>query len=437
MDKLFEIIQIINNRNKIITRSLPVTDINLQRYLEYTKIHGPSSMILYKINNRLILFFRDVHTEPEKQCDVGCNTDKNNCVWISDFLKDLFTNAPMCIDFFCETTIWLQIQEKSIVNKGRVEHTIKHIKINEKIKGLFKTKKEFMDCLSPIKKGCTVYKKTRFHNIEFRRFTLNAYDITTGIKNIFNLPVYYLLPSTINEFPKPEKLESLIDNKKYDQVFGNFLNNLSKYKNVLEALLNNDMESLSNTIDLIYSQFQEYNDNKKKFSNKILKSESPYPKLSKQITALKPEYQTYLKEYILKRYNTKIIPYITSIYNTKKLHLLVEYLSEFYTDFAVLIFDTYAIARILKAIFNYDDSSLIITYAGAFHITQYEDFFRKFALHFNMDFEQIADIGKKNDETGCIQLNDNWKMIISYLQDAFNRPGKCAIKEGIPFSELA
>lgn len=444
MDKLLNIIQIINNRNKklqnALIKSLPVTDIILKKYIDYTTIHGPSSAVLYIINNRTLLFFRDVHIKPKIDfCNKNCNFNK--CIWVSDFLKDLFMNSPMCIDFFCETTNWYQIQEKSMHNIATVEHYIKHEKLGDRFKGLLRTKTEFMDCLSPLKKGCTTYKKTRFHNIEFRRFVLDYYDLTTGRKNIFNLPLYYLFPSNVEDFPDPDQLNSLINIVNYNSTFKNYLNNLGRYRHIVVALLNNDMVSLSNIIDSIYSPFDNYQKQKDLFTSKTLINKSPYPKLSKQIVALQPKYQNYLKDYVLKRYDDESNFYITNIRefvknNHRDFRLLIEYIDSFYTKLAVLIFDTYTIARIMKAIFNYDDSSLIITYAGEFHIDQYEQFFNKFVDDFHIDLEKITEIGKSKDDNGCIILNNQWDVIIRYLQNAFNNPSKCSIKEGIPFSEL-
>jgi len=445
MDKILEIIQNIHMRNNkinnVMANTLPITDTNLKKYLEYTKIHGPSSVILYKLNNRLLLFFRDVHIEPKKQCNDSCSIDKNNCVWISDFLKDLFTNAPSCIDFFCETTTWFQIQEKIKDNQDRIMHYLLYEKkLEKRIKGLMKTKTEFIDCLSPYKLGCSAYKTTRFHNIEFRRFAFEYYNLTTDMKNILNLPVYYLLKSGIDEIPDSEQLKSFIDIKKYNHKFKDFLINLNKYKDILETLLNNDMLSLSNIINSLYNNFDEYSNYKTYFDpSKLLKS--PYPKLWKQLNTLQPVCQIYIKQYIRDRYKHDCEQYITKIHNIMRhnnvdLLLLIEYLNDFYTNFSILIFDAYTIARMMKAIFNYDDSSLIITYAGGFHIQQYEDFFNKFSLQFHLEFEKITDIGKSKDQSGCIQLNDNWNIIISQLQEAFNNSGKCAIKEGIPFDVL-
>jgi len=440
MDKLLEIIQTINNRQINIQNH-----IILKRYLEYTKLHGPSSVILYKLNNRLLLFFRDVHIERIKQCDDLCFVDKSNCVWISDFLKDLFINASMCIDFFCETTTWLQIQEKSIENKHNIEVNIDHEKLDKRIRGLLKTKTEFMDCLSPFKLGCSIYKTTRFHNIEFRRFAIKQYDFTGINANMFNLPIFYFFSSDINKFPKKDDFMTSIDVSKYDKKIKEWFANMSQYKYLLVALLNNNMDKVSEIINILYKNFDKYKEYQKYFSPNELISKSPYPKLWRQINTLTQDCQKFIKEYIINRYDTQILRLIKKIETSMNLanndnqwikKQVIDDIKLFFTDFAILILDTYAIGRMMKAIFNYDYSSLIITYAGSVHIKRYEDFFSKFASHFHLRFEKITEIGIMNDESGCIQLNNNWKTIISHLQEAFNQPSTCAIKEGIPFGEL-
>lgn len=68
---------------------------------DYKKIEtllGPSSLATYEIEGRTILFFRDIHIPPKNICYDKCNPEK--CMWISDFLKDLFKITPKCIDFF-------------------------------------------------------------------------------------------------------------------------------------------------------------------------------------------------------------------------------------------------------------------------------------------------------------------------------------------------
>lgn len=465
MNDLLTIINVINGRNQLIqnmiekktkdikskeirTKHKNIKDDNLLKYLEYKQIIGPSSLVAYKINfnNKILLFFRDVHIEPEQKCNQLCDVLNNKCIWIGDLLKDLFTVAPMCIDFFCETTKWLQIQAKNInitedmVNIKKVKKKVDKIKSLDFFEGIMKTNTEFMDCLSPFKQGCDLYKNTRFHNIEFRRFALKYYDFTTGKKNFFNYPLYYLFKPIVDKIQQDVKYIDLIGNT-YDNNIRSCLGNIDKYKNILIALLDNDVNKLSLNIEQIYRYFDIYNDYKNYFRPDILSKHSPYPKINKQIKALKPEYQNYLREYIMKRYDDIEKNYVVNIkkivinqyINDVTMVRLIKLLDDFYTDFAVLIFDTYAIARMMKAIFNYNDSSLIITYAGSYHIEHYEFFFNNFCKTFNMNINMIAAIGKSNDESGCIQLNEQWEKIIEQLQEAFNDPGKCAIKEGIPF----
>lgn len=454
MNNLLDIINKINIRSQIIQEILikqPITNSNLQRYAAYKQLHGPSSLILYMLNGRLLLFFRDVHIEPKETCGSVCNIDQNNCIWISDFFKNLFSNAPMCIDFFCETTSWLQIQEKSIENKRHVHYEVNDEKLDDRIEGLMKTKTEFIDCLSPFKTDCTKYKTTRFHNIEFRRFALNIYNLTPRKKNFFTTIVYYLLPSETDRIPKIDELKKLVDSNKYDNTFKTFIGKikLNIYRTFLEALLNNDIDSVSKCIMSAYNDINQIDLHN--FNSDMLKKKSPYPKIFKQISVLKPEYQEFIKKYIMKRYDNQIVSHINEI--NKCIHYidtsttlddkntwltyLVKDLDTFYFDFAVLIFDTYTIGRLMKSIFNYNDSSLILSYAGGFHIQQYEDFFIAFSQHFNLKCDKIIEIGKKEDENGCIQLDDKWITLLQYLQGAFNKPSKCTIKEGIPFGAIA
>ena len=95
--------------------NMQITTPFLRKYKDHIQLQGPSSLIMYEINGRLLFFFRDIHIEPKQICNNICNTDKEKCVWVSDFLRELFSISPMCIDY---RNIQQLIQLNQQINKN-------------------------------------------------------------------------------------------------------------------------------------------------------------------------------------------------------------------------------------------------------------------------------------------------------------------------------
>lgn len=403
-------------------------------------------------------------------------------MWISDFLKDLFKITPKCIDFFCETTQWLQIQAKP-QNKEDYEYlkALVNLFIAEnktwKQEGLAKLQNEFTDCLGPLKKGCNIYPKTRFHNIEFRRFNVqaiinvkyNIYDLDFDINNVFSCPVLYFSPIK-SIFPSMDEIENNIILDRFNEL-EKFVEKIPKYNDLFDALFDGNMEKMSNVFNDIYGQFPIFQSVRDIFfTHHALKYGSPYPKLHKQITALLPNIQDLIKRYFKEKYNSIINQIYKSVkqqFENKELWLdditlkkgkmtnCIAGLVIMIGKLMLIPFDAYTIGRILKAIYNYNDSSLIITYAGGNHIKTYEDIFSKLNIIKTREIgssavspselkdQQIGKISLSEEHNACIQLkanfwsNSHWSSLLHRLQTEFLFSTPCNIKEGISFSNIA
>lgn len=454
MTKILENIDIIYKRKNTIDKILLLS--HIEKFKNIQIIFGPSSVVLYKINNKPVLFFQDVHQVPEQSCYIK-NTDK---MWITDFLKELFLFSPVCIDFFHETATFMQVSKEKRSKKRSIKSLLQNLiyaKELEREMGIEKLWKEFADCLGPIKTGCQKYKKVRFHNVEFRRFNENFYDFSAfNSYSIFGIPFYYMYVKKNEKAEYPYNIDAYIkDNKKigtfiqdkYDDVVKDYIDNkISLYENILTALLDGDMTNLSKTILAMHQQFIDKNIVSAKmidsFSIKGIES-SPYPKLAKQFTPLSPNITLKIKTFIMNEYTNKISPLINKLKQMKKdqesIYNLIfnedrqkSSIRLINQQFAVIVFDAYTLSRMMKSIYVYD-SSIIIMYAGQTHTETYSKFFKG-----TFDLKEIIKIEESKGEAciNLLKLQDKWKIIINTLMEQFTKEQTCDIKEGIILEKL-
>lgn len=452
-----------NNLNKIKTKLDNDIFISvLHKMRTYTTILGPVALLVYKINNKLIFLFADSHEQPKDICYTKCDTDK--CKWIHEFLYDLFTTSPICIDFFHETVNFLQIPKTVLKeNQPALKESIDIMKIGHDI-GLHTTTAQYADCFSPIKTNCGKFRKTRFHNIEFRRFIPNIYNIHNyhQLQSIFGIPIAYMY----KDFDKGEfnmgnvgngYTENDIDQQKSIVRLKNYINQLSLHEFILNNLFNGNMTLLSENIttlfrdfddehNLIIRQYLGNNNWKLWFTPENLQTKSPYPKIHKQIVNLPDPIKKLVQKHIIKQYTETCQKRIDIIQNKIKkindkninkyvdeLNDIIVKLKELNLYFGVVLFDLYTIARILKSILIYPDSSLIITYAGSGHINSYTRLFEKLPKA-----KKIASVGICNKKQcfACIDITNQskeWNNIIDLIEKMFHEKGEqdCAIKTGV------
>ena len=437
----------------------------------YKRIMGPSGLAVYNINDKIVFLFKDIHIEPVEKCITSCDIEKEKCVWINDLFNELFIASPFCIDFFMETISFLQIPKKIMTNqnqKNLLQLTINQFKINKKPEGLSKIYGTFADCLGPVKTGCEIYKRVRFHNIEYRRFSNSAYSFHSDtLRSIFEVPIYYMIKNygryrfKLSEIIKNDKNLFDVDNIKYDDNIKKFIVNVGKFELLLNDILMGNMVLFSKHIYEIY-EF-DLDDNTKKyignwkplFTPEMLETESPYPKINKQLNVLPEAIKNKLVQYIFDRYESQVKPNIEHLHNAQKmleeqilenndmmikieLFNIILWTYQITWNFSLLMFDTYSITRIMKSILIYQDSSMIFAYAGGNHINTFENIFAYLHNEGFIKLEHIAEFGNYNNieilGDACIDLNNQqqeWSKIIEIFKTKLDKQEICTIKSGI------
>ena len=370
-----------------------------------------------------------------------------------------------------ETISFLQIPKKMMADsnqKNILQLTINQFKSIKRQEGLNKIYGTFADCLGPVKIGCEKYKRVRFHNIEYRRFSNGGYSFHSDtLRSIFEVPIYYMIENygryrfKLAEIIKNNPNNTFsIDYNKYDDNIKKFIINVDKFELLLNDMLMGNMISFSKHL---YEMYGFDDDNTKKyigdwkplFMSEILETKSPYPKMNKQLNVLPEAIKNKLVQYIFDRYRSQVKPNIEQLHNAQKIlekqilenndaMIKIELLNiilwtyQITWNFSLLIFDTYSITRIIKSILIYQDSSMIFAYAGGSHITTFENIFAYLHNKGFIKLEHIAEFGNYNNikiqGDACIDLNSKhqeWLKIIEIFKTKLNKQETCAIKTGI------
>ncbi|ARF09585.1 hypothetical protein Indivirus_1_208 [Indivirus ILV1] len=455
----------LNERNNIENKNFKLM---INKFREYKVLFGPSGLKLYTIEYKNviknIIFFYDIHVEPKKECDIPCISDKSKCIWINDFFQNLYLNSTVCIDHFQETIRFLQIPKTDQKTQETAHDRIVKFtgeaeeQFIKDSRGLVKTMGTFYDCFGPYKEKCQKYKRTRFHNIEFRRFFDKKYDFNpyTFNDSIFKIPIEYWL-----KINNSEEIEGHTFFYKLDDNMRQYISNLNKYEDIISNILLGDMNGLSKSINMLFEPFfkiKKYEKFRTVYEPNVLEN-SIYMKLSKQLKPLDDNLKGKLKKFIKETYNAGIkgnnsIKSIISeiqeldkkiseekiapIDLNKKIYYL---LMTMHLYFGSLILDMYTMPRLLKSIFVYKDSNTIILYAGAAHVSRYDELLTsindKSILNYifskkpdDIKIDSIVEIpyGK---ETACIDLqsyNREWSIVMDKLDSLSNKNDLCAFK---------
>jgi hypothetical protein len=418
----------------------------------YTTILGPSGVILNKIGSKYILYFQDFHVEPKPECNTPTQS-----VWIDDFLKELFEVTPSCIDFFLESSLFQVKMAQENIIKLREEKSSKYSK-----RGITRLEFEFLDCIGPYKLGCDKY-NTRFHDINFRDFDRNIYNINISGGSVFQLPLYYMaLPSDnqcryrtdegveIKECVFPfdvnytRRLTSTVNGPytnvssfnpdRYDNVMKNYIRESKRiYLNFLEGILDNDMKKVSDAANALLDLFPNINIDSRvrdSFTVKRLGEVSLYSRLNKQISSLPPNVQVTIRRLIIKYYKDDVEPLLDFVIDNLENSVMEykdvqDYVYYSIVNFGSVIVDAYALARVLKAVYNYENE-LIVIYAGVAHIEFYIKVLEKFK-----QVEEIASIAcvrNCKEKKACINIlqgREEWNKIMEVIEATFSEERRC------------
>jgi hypothetical protein len=305
---------------------------------------------------------------------------------ISDIF-DLFGKySPVCSDLFIEGYSLVQGYNNRY-NIYDVENPQKTMNIPDVMLG--NILKKYWNCLGINKKQCH-FGNLRIHNTDFRRNPNDKY-------NLFDLP---------------------------------FVNNKHAYSNLIVGLLNGNMDSVAKSMNIIHGV------DKYKFFDIL--SESNYLKVSKQYDNI-PNSLELRHEFTRK--------YFDEIYNFS---LMNKYSKIYLNRVRSYITDIYALPRIVKAIYSYNDSGIVMVYSGATHILRYRDILSKvyrakiitktddpddlrIAVERKASENDFNELLKILDENApirsCIEINANMMaIIINSLIPIFKRQSICKLK---------
>jgi len=403
-----------------------------------TQVDGPSRICLYKINNKYVLLFSDIHKKITETCEGKNNDAKIN---ITNLLDTLFLNTPYCIDFFLETYNFMEITKHNRKNeRARKIYNDYLNKIDKSddivIESLFS---KFVDCLHVNKSNCN-YPRVRFHNIEYRRFIQYKYNINWShidfgvddydddfnkIDSIFTLPTFFF--------------KHFYTSKDFDLIFSDFIGKIDLYLIIYEHIfLTGDLSELSDAIISLFGgiYMKVYNTGIHYDFNPVsLHENSPYHKIFNQYKSINKLINESINKVIKKRiYNYYFKQINEIIENIKKHYESIEITAEIYKklfislyklniSFSVAIMDTYAIGRLFKSVYLYD-SSLTVLYAGGVHISNYTNIFDN--LNKLLKIKKIVDIknkldGQPNRIDNCVEINDEneseWMKLVTVLEE--------------------
>ena len=395
----------------------------LEMFKNLKRIIGPSGLNVFMIGGKIFFLFNDYHVPPMPHCFKDCGDRDQYCAKFDDFLEQFFRASPVCVDFFLETN---QFQQLAFTEKDQP-----YVPVDYGWKGdyyIHKTMKKFEECLGPRKRDCQKnYPKTRIHNIEFRRFRNSIYDLTARDLNLFTSPKHYM------------------ESFGFDQNMEKFLDQVDNHRGIFEAFLDGDMTKLSNLILTTYAPMKRiFPRLDRDFNADALVFNSLYTKLAKQFDPLPERIKQASKQALLNRYDTLVqkhlnqIKYIkdaTGVYcipdDSACVLELEDQLTQFNADFNVLILDSYAVGRMLKALYVYGDANIIIAYAGGAHTRNYSEILNAISLIDNELFiEPIAQFGVLINKAACFDLpKASWKKVSDILTEIFKSPSPCNLRQ--------
>jgi hypothetical protein len=228
----------------------------------------------------------------------------------------------------------------------------------------------------------------------------------------------------------------------FDDNIKKFLDQLDNHRDILQAFFDGDMTKLSNLILTTYASLKsvlpELEEN---FNPDALIFNSLYTKLAKQFDQLPEPIKQATKKALLSRYNILVQMEINQIKRIKsKVYCqtnnsqcvleLETQLKTFIRYSAALILDSYAIGRILKTLYVYDDAKIIIVYAGELHIRNYLEILKSIlAVDKKRIYAPIAKFTKTENRIGCFDLlpEESWKKVTDIVTRIFKSPSPCNV----------
>lgn len=438
----------------------------LDRWRNLDWLLGPSgfSQYIYRddvhgIEPKLLLFFHEYHVQPPKEIQ-GLRT--------GFFLEGLFKSSPTCIDFFLETTSF-----RNVKTTGKIPHFVERSPYGEDEEyGFYGEESEigemeglYWNCLGSLKSQCPEkYPLTRFHNIELRRshWSEDFRTISFGNDGIFILPLFYLTTPPGTLFRKSDLEKQHATHKarsdKFDVTLSRCVFLLQSiewkgrqqpfFKAIIDGLVSGDSAKVLYCIREWLDVFEPIleDGNWQIYYPDSIEGMSIITKVNKQLTNpdfpipadIQEKYLFAIRDWT--DHLEKFVTYMTQMYigllqarvGDEKLaqiaaQKLLRALDRALFEFGLVVNDIYTFARMLKVIYGYRDSSIIIFYAGGGHTERHIEVFKKWN-HLTLKAEIPYDI--ENDAALLVKGNDNWPKMLDQLRAFMSLNKKCYLKPG-------
>lgn len=375
-----------------------------EKYLKIDTLLGGSYLYAYHVNGRLLVLFGDYHGHVCDKASAG------RAEHLRTFLRDLFTVSQSCVDFFLETTQFSKVSKSMYAPEHidylrymQAHHLSDTPETDEEIEEVFH---EFHGCFSQERK-CE-YTKTRFHNFEYRRLLTERNIRPLVFNKIFTLA---------EKETDPVKLR-----KHYTALLAE-----GGYSRFLYMILSGDLSQVLSVYDRLFSVFFNSQDYFTRNFTVADLEKSMYHLVHKQLTQLP------LSERIT------VIRYLKSeidITNRAYLQQLRSGNAGSITSIKVILMDMYALPRLLKSLFTYSDSNVVVCYGGNAHLNRYAKFIQKVLGNRAITNDNVwysPGNYPDNPDPGCIRTkNVKWVPFMNALLAQLSRPGKgCHIKKFI------
>ncbi len=308
---------------------LPSTLLNV--LAEVKGIKGPSQLTILDINSKMVFLFGDVHINTSETCDI------KGYITLTEYLDIFFKQSPVCCDFFLEN--WILLVDDA--NKSRRQRIKSYIYKDSHHHELSILIRKYGPCIRSYRDPhCMDFGNVRFHNIDFRRFLNDSYNITR--ENVFSHITF--------------------KNSKY------FVEHVGLYKDILIDLIDGHIMDALNKFQILYAQMP---DLAKHYEHHKFLFDSDYPRLSKQFVNIPPGVKQHIKKKLITSYEQKTKNIVES--NN------IVYIAKYMVQVGIVYMDAYTISRMYKAIYEYSDSGIIFLYAGAKHTKFYVDILSTYA----------------------------------------------------------
>ncbi len=317
-----------------------------------------------------------------------CTINLEGNISIIDFFELFSKNSPVCSDLFIESLQF--VQGNDIISTQEYYNRSNDVYSNT---SLFDVITRYWSCFGVGKEECDVG-NMRVHNIDFRR-------------NISSQFSFLDIP---------------------------YVENRDAYLNLLRGLLYWD-------IDLVTKSFNEININGEHLpvNSYIIENMTNYQRISKQYESI-PNADL-LKQEIIREF----------INGPYSFPLSKDSINTYLTAIGEWLMDIYGIGRILKSVYSYEDSKILMVYAGQNHIRKYERLLQTvygakivFQAGLNYDvlnfyksrgisegeiineYSKMIDI--RSSLKSCIDI-DTFSSVINYLIPIFMNETSCSVKK--------